>query len=107
MIEKAEALSIAESLKPHDVKALNRLAIAGSAFEQAKALIGIQLPMIEYLISKGLAEEGIANTTLGTVGYRLSAKGHAVRAALPFRRPKPGIRLAVMPPRLKPPPPRF
>jgi hypothetical protein len=100
-----EALSIAESLAPHEVKALRILFRRSlGEFERLGAMTGLGQTMIDRFIDSGLAEQGVVNAFTGAIGYRATELGRDVFAALDQRRPVDQSRLVVIEPRLKPPP---
>ncbi|MBD0416133.1 hypothetical protein [Oryzicola mucosus] len=104
-----QAAIIAQSLEPHEVKALRILFKASiGSFEKLSGMPGIREPMVDRLAELGLAEKGTANTYTGAIGYRTTALGTAVFSALDKRprKPSPKInalpsRIATLPPRLK------
>lgn len=89
-----DAILIAESLAPHQVKAIKILAGAFGSFEPVGFRPGLGQRMIDGMIEQGLAEKGLANEFTGKVGYRLTDLGSKVRWSLDKRRPKrqPSIR---------------
>lgn len=100
-IDDSEALSIAEALRPHEVKALKILARGVGHFERVGALPGLAQPMINWMLEKGFAESGWANDYKQIVGYRLTASGSKVWSALSKRRPKDRHKLRTLEPRIK------
>lgn len=101
MINDQQALLIAETLLPHQVKALKILARGAGDFERAGALPGLAQPMIDWMLEHGFAESGWANEYTKTVGYRLSPDGSKVWSALAKRRPKDRPQIRMLEPRIK------
>lgn len=104
---QASAMLIAASLKPHERKALRRLATTAGGFEPVGTIPGLSETMVAELQAKGLAEEGWANEYTRSVGYRLSPLGSRVHAAIHNLPKKSSSRLATLAPRLKALPPRI
>lgn len=101
-LNERQAIFIAESLKPHQVKAIKVLAGAFGTFEPVGFAPGLAMPMIEWMIESGLAEKGLANEYTGKVGYRLTELGAKVRSSLDRRQPKDRPKIKMLEPRLKP-----
>ena len=95
-----QAQLIADSLEPHQRKALKAMARTVGHFEQIDRLPWIGQGMADWLVDQGLAETGPPYSGTG-VGYRLSELGtevfHTKR-----RRQKGGPRLSSLPPLIKP-----
>ncbi|MBA8906460.1 hypothetical protein [Aminobacter ciceronei] len=101
-VSERKATFIAESLKPHQVKAIKVLAGAFGTFEPVGFAPGLAMPMIDWMIENGLAEKGLANEFTGKVGYRLTELGEKVRWSLDKRQPKDRPKIKMIEPRLKP-----
>ncbi|MFC3326065.1 hypothetical protein [Mesorhizobium cantuariense] len=100
-VSERQAIFIAESLEPHQVKAIKILAGAFGRFEPVGFAPGLAMPMINWMIERGLAEQGIANEFTGKVGYRLTQLGAKVRWSLDKRRPTDRVKLRAIEPRIK------
>lgn len=77
---------LAAQLRPHEVKSLRILARRSTGgFERLGAMPGVGQSMIDQMVERGLAEQGVFNQVTAEVGYRLSQLGSEVIAALAAR----------------------